>query len=131
MQVFSLIMLRPGVQYKEPASERLNTRISMVSIAGRISMANFKPSCFFCGSRRQRNLILVGEDALGNPELIDLDGMGVNGISKAIKYRAEYKKMRRIYWACFRCFYLAPSESHRYRDMQEKKEVAAIRRAEG
>jgi len=64
-------------------------------IPGRISMANSKSSCFFCGSRRQRNLILVGEDALGNPELIDLDGMGVQGISKAIKYRAEYKKMRR------------------------------------
>ncbi len=68
----------------------------MMPIPGRISMD--KPSCFFCGSRRQRDLILVGEDALGNPELIDLDGMGVNGISKAIKYRAEYKKMHRIYW---------------------------------
>ena len=94
-------------------------------------MANSKPSCFFCGSKRQRNLILVGEDTLGNPELIDFDGMGVNGISKAIKYRAEYKKMRRIYWACLRCFYLAPSASHRYRDLQEKKEVVAIRKAEG
>ncbi len=48
-------------------------------------MANSKPSCLFCGSRRQRNLILVGEDALGNQELIDFDGMGVHEISKAIK----------------------------------------------
>ena len=63
----------------------LNIMLSMMSIAGRISMANSKPSCFFCGSRRQRNLILVGEDVLGNPELIDLDGMGVQGISEAIK----------------------------------------------
>ena len=31
-----------------------------------------------------------------------LMGMGVDGISKAIKYRAEYKKMPRIYWACLR-----------------------------
>ena len=93
-------------------------------------MVNSKPSCFFCGSRRQRNLILVGEDALGNPELIDFDGMGVNGISKAIKYRAEYRKMRRIYWACLRCFYLEPSKSPRYRDLQEKKEVVALRRIE-
>ncbi|HEY9205963.1 MAG TPA: hypothetical protein VIO58_08575 [Candidatus Methanoperedens sp.] len=55
-------------------------------IAEEFSMDNSKPSCFFCGSKRQRNLILVGEDALGNPELIDFDGMGVRGISKAIKY---------------------------------------------
>ncbi len=120
-----------GFSIREPASERINTRISMMPIPGMISMANSKPSCFFCGSRRQCNLILVGEDALGNPELIDFDRMGVNGISKAIKYRAEYKKMRRIYWACLRCFYLVPSENPRYRDMQEKKEVVAIRRAEG
>jgi hypothetical protein len=57
-------------------------------------MVNSKPSCFFCGSKRQRNLILVGEDALGNMELIDFDGMGVQGISKEIKYRADYQKMR-------------------------------------
>ncbi len=94
-------------------------------------MANSKPSCFFCGSRRQRNLILVGEDALGNPEIIDFDGMGIQEISKEIKYRAEYKKMHRIYWACLRCFHLAPSASPRYRDQQEKKEVVAMRRAEG
>jgi hypothetical protein len=105
--------------------------VSMMLIAGRISMANSKPSCFFCGSKRQRNLILVGEDGLVNPELIDFDGMGVQGISKAIKYRSDYKKIRRIYWACLRCFYLDPSESYRYRNLQEKKEVVAMRRAEG
>lgn len=103
----------------------------MMPLAGRISIANSKPSCLFCGSKRQRNLILVGEDALGNPELIDIDGMGVHGISKAIKYRSEYRNMRRIYWACLRCFYLGPSKSPRYRDPLEKKEVVAMRRAEG
>lgn len=135
--MFSPIMLRPGVQYKGAAlffflhQSDLNTRVSMMSIAGRISMVNSKPSCFFCGSKRQSNLILVGEDALGNMELIDFDGMGVQGISKKIKYRADYQKMRRTYWACLRCFYLGPSEFSRYRDMQEKKEVVAMRRAEG
>jgi hypothetical protein len=105
--------------------------VSMMPIPGRISMANSKPSCFFCGSKRQRNLIQVGEDALGNPELIDFDGIGVNGISKVIKYRTDYKKTRRIYWACLRCFYLGPSTSPRYRDMMEKIAVVAIRRVEG
>ncbi len=102
-----------------------------MSLAGRISIASSKPSCLFCGSKRQRNLILVGEDALGNLELIDFDGMGIHEISKAIKYRADYKKMRRIYWACRRCFYLSPSRSPRYRDIHEKKEVVAMQRAEG
>ncbi len=94
-------------------------------------MANSKPSCLFCGSRRQRNLILVGEDVLGNPELIDHDGMGVHGISKAIEYRDHYTKMRRIYWSCLRCFYLGPSKSPRYRNLQEKTDVNAMQRAEG
>ncbi len=103
----------------------------MMSIAGRIIMASSKPSCFFCGSKRQRSLILVGEDALDNPELIDFDGMGVHGVSKVIKYRADYRKMRRIYWTCLRCFYLGPSKSPRYRSLEEKKEVNAMWRAEG
>ncbi len=106
----------------------LNIRISMMSLAGRTSIANSKPSCFFCGSKRQRNLVLVGEDALGNPELIDFDGMGVHRISKAIKYRADYKKMRWIYWSCLRCFCLNPSKSPRYRDINEKKEVVVMQR---
>jgi hypothetical protein len=79
----------------------LNIRVSI--IAADIFMANSKPSCFFCDSKRQRNLILVGEDAPGNPELIDYDGMGVHEISIAIKYR----------------------------DMQEKKEVVAMQRMDG
>src|SRR3972149_6448943 len=109
MQVFSVIMLRPRVQDKGDCIRGIKYQgFHDVNSWERISMD--KPSCFFCGSKRQRNLILVGEDALGNPELIDFDGMGVSEISKAIKYRSDYKKMRRIYWACLRCFYLGPSE---------------------
>jgi hypothetical protein len=45
---------------------------------------------------------------------------------RVIKYRDNYRKMRRIYWACRRCFYLDLSKSPRYRDMQEKKQIIAI-----
>ena len=77
--------------------------------------------CFFCKTRRKRNLFLVSEDAIGNPELPE--GMGLNAICRAIKYREEYKRMRRIYWVCLRCFYIAPGDNRRYRSLQEKKEV--------
>jgi len=86
------------------------------------------PSCFYCHSKRQRNLILVGEDALGNPELPV--GMSVGDVSKAIGYHEAYKKMRRLYWVCRRCFYINPCESARYRDIAEKKEACMIARAE-
>jgi hypothetical protein len=57
--------------------------------------------------------------------------MGDHGISKVIKNIDEYKKKHRIYWACRRCFYLGPSESPRYRNLQEKKEVIAMQRMDG
>lgn len=79
------------------------------------------PQCYFCRSQRGRNLILVSEDAIGNPDLPD--GMGLNAICKGIKYRENYKRMRLLYWVCYRCFYIAPSKSYRYRTLQEKKEV--------
>jgi len=85
-----------------------------------------KIKCFFCGSGRKRNLILVSEDAIGNPELPE--GMGLNTISKAIKYRENYKRMRRIYWVCLRCFYIAPKEKRRYENLQEKKEVNLLKK---
>ena len=83
-----------------------------------------RASCFFCHSARQRNLILVSEDALGNPEYPD--GLGTNATSKAIRYHDDYKKQRRIYWVCRRCFYLHPSDCRRYRDIREKKEAVAL-----
>jgi|GEM_PF-1972215 len=82
--------------------------------------------CFFCKSRRKRNLFLVSEDAIGNPELPE--GMGLNAICKAMKYREDYKRMRRIYWVCLRCFYIAPRDNRRYRHLQEKKEVNLLKR---
>jgi hypothetical protein len=82
--------------------------------------------CFFCKTRRKRNLFLVSEDALGNPELPD--GMGLNAICKGIKYREEYKRMRRTYWVCLRCFYLAPRDDRKYRSLQEKKEVNLMKK---
>ena len=84
-----------------------------------------KIKCFLCGSAR-RNLILVSEDAIGNPELPE--GMGLNAICKAIKYREDYKRMRKIYWVCLRCFYFAPKENRRYRNLQEKKEVDLLKK---
>ncbi len=80
--------------------------------------------CFFCKTRRKRNLFLVSEDAIGNPELPE--GMGVNAICKAIKYREEYKRMRKI--VCLRCFYLAPRDDRRYRNLQEKKDVNLLKK---
>ena len=82
--------------------------------------------CFFCGSKRKRNLILVSEDAIGNPELPD--GLGLNAISKAIKYREDYKRMRRIYWVCLRCFYIEPRDNLRYRSLTEKKETNLLKK---
>lgn len=82
------------------------------------------PSCFFCHSRRRRNLVFVGEDALGNPEMPE--GMGVHAISKAIRYHDAYRKMRRVYWVCLRCFYVAPSDAYRYRSLTEKIEVVSL-----
>jgi hypothetical protein len=82
--------------------------------------------CFFCKTRRKRNLFLVSEDAIGNPELPE--GMGLNAICKAIKYRENYKKMRRIYWICYRCFYIEPGKSRKYENMNEKKEANRIKR---
>lgn len=84
------------------------------------------PSCFFCHSRRQRNLILVGEDAVGNPELPG--GMGVHAIARAIRYRDAYRKMRRVYWVCVRCFYVELSDAYRYRNITEKIDVVQVRR---
>lgn len=86
-------------------------------------------SCFYCHSKRQRNLILVGEDALGNPELPA--GDSVHDISKAIRYHEAYKTVHKLYWVCRRCFYLNPSTSARYRDLSEKKEAVALRKMEG
>jgi hypothetical protein len=88
--------------------------------------SKYHRKCFFCKTRRKRNLFLVSEDAIGNPELSDR--MGLNAICKGIKYREEYKRMRRIYWVCLRCFYLAPRDNRRYRNMQEKKEVNLLKR---
>jgi hypothetical protein len=82
--------------------------------------------CFFCKTRRKRNMFLVSEDAIGNPELPE--GMGLNAICKAIKYREEYKRMRRIYWVCLRCFYIAPRDNRKYRSLQEKKEVNLMKK---
>jgi hypothetical protein len=95
---------------------------------GRKEIIITKPACYFCHSKRQRNLILVSEDSIGNPELTDSEG--VHGISKTIKYHDAYKRMRRIYWVCRRCFYLNPSKCRRYRDIREKSEAVASRRLE-
>lgn len=83
------------------------------------------PSCFYCHSRRQRNLILIGEDALGNPELPV--GMGVHAIAHAIRYHDAYRTMRRLYWVCLRCFYIEHSTYARYRNLAEKKGVVELR----
>lgn len=90
--------------------------------------SNVLPKCFFCGSKRQRNLILVGEDALGNPELPA--GDSVHDISKSIRYHEQYKTSRKLYWVCRRCFYINPSTNARYRDISEKRDSVKLSRVE-
>ncbi len=77
-------------------------------------MPGTKPSCFFCGSKRQCNLILVAKACVEDSWKEDLRQM----------YRTE------LAWVCRRCFYLHPSECSRYRNLSEKKEVVALRKME-